>query len=70
MNPLALLGLGLALGIRHATDPDHVVAVMAISSRTRRWLPAAGLGAVWGLGHTLTLFVVGALIIQIGRAHV
>lgn len=63
MNPLALLGLGLALGIRHATDPDHVVAVMAISSRTRRWLPAAGLGAVWGLGHTLTLFVVGALII-------
>ena len=63
MSPLALLGLGLALGIRHATDPDHVVAVMAISSRTRRWLPAAGLGAVWGLGHTLTLFVVGALII-------
>ena len=63
MSPLALLGLGLALGIRHATDPDHVVAVMAISSRTRRWLPAASLGAVWGLGHTLTLFVVGALII-------
>jgi len=63
MNPLALLGLGLVLGIRHATDPDHVVAVMAISSRTRRWLPAAGLGAIWGLGHTLTVFVVGALII-------
>jgi cytochrome c biogenesis protein CcdA len=63
VNPLALLGLGLALGIRHATDPDHVVAVMAISSRTRRWLPAARLGAIWGLGHTLTLFVVGALII-------
>lgn len=63
MNLLALLGLGLVLGIRHATDPDHVVAVMAISSRTRRWLPAAGLGAIWGLGHTLTVFVVGALII-------
>ncbi len=63
MSPFALLGLGLALGIRHATDPDHVVAVMAISSRTRRWLPAAGIGAVWGLGHTLTLFGVGALII-------
>jgi len=63
VNPLALLGLGLALGVRHATDPDHVVAVMAISSRTRRWLPAAKLGAVWGLGHTLTVFVVGSLII-------
>ncbi len=63
MSPLALLGLGLVLGIRHATDPDHVVAVMAISARTRRWLPAASLGAIWGLGHTLTLFGVGALII-------
>jgi len=63
VSPLALLGLGLVIGIRHATDPDHVVAVMAISARTRRWLPAAGLGAVWGLGHTLTLFGVGALII-------
>ncbi|HTO89683.1 MAG TPA: HupE/UreJ family protein [Candidatus Sulfotelmatobacter sp.] len=63
MNWLALLGLGLALGIRHATDPDHVVAVAAITARTRRWLPAAAIGAMWGLGHTLTLFVVGALII-------
>jgi len=63
VNPLALLGLGLVLGIRHATDPDHVVAVMAISSRARRWLPAAKLGAIWGLGHTLTVFVVGTLII-------
>lgn len=63
MSPLALLGLGLLLGVRHATDPDHVVAVMAISSRTRRWLPAAALGAMWGLGHTLTVFGVGTLII-------
>ncbi|MEO5617098.1 MAG: high-affinity nickel-transport family protein [Candidatus Eisenbacteria bacterium] len=63
MSPLALLGLGFLLGIRHATDPDHVVAVIAISSRTRRWLPAAALGAMWGLGHTLTLFGVGTLII-------
>jgi high-affinity nickel-transport protein len=63
VSPLALLGLGLALGIRHATDPDHVVAVMAISSRTKRWLPAAALGAMWGLGHTLTVFGVGTLII-------
>lgn len=51
------------LGIRHATDPDHVVAIAAITARTRRLLPAALLGAVWGLGHTLTVFVVGALII-------
>ncbi|HTR97057.1 MAG TPA: HupE/UreJ family protein [Candidatus Acidoferrales bacterium] len=63
MNPLALLGLGLVLGIRHASDPDHVVAVAAITARTRRLLPATLLGAVWGLGHSLTLFVVGSAIV-------
>jgi high-affinity nickel-transport protein len=63
MNPLALLGLGLLLGMRHATDADHVVAVAAITARTRRVLGAARLGMVWGLGHTLTIFVVGAAII-------
>jgi high-affinity nickel-transport protein len=63
LNPLALLGLGLLLGLRHAADADHVVAVTAIASRTRRVLPAALLGAAWGLGHTVTLFAVGAGII-------
>jgi high-affinity nickel-transport protein len=63
MHVLALLGLGLVLGLRHAADPDHVVAVTAIASRTRRVAPATWLGIVWGLGHTLTLFVVGTLII-------
>jgi len=63
MHPVALLGIGLALGIRHAADPDHVVAVTAITARTRGVLGAAWLGVVWGLGHTLTLFAVGAAII-------
>ena len=63
MNLFALLGLGLVLGLRHSADPDHVVAVTAITARTRRLLPAAWLGIVWGLGHTLTLFLVGSLII-------
>ena len=63
MNVLALLGLGLLLGLRHAADSDHVVAVTAIAARTRRVLPATLLGMAWGLGHTLTLFAVGAGII-------
>jgi len=63
MTPFALFGLALALGLRHAADPDHVVAVAAITARTRRVFPAMWLGVVWGLGHTLTLFVVGAGII-------
>jgi len=63
MQPLAVLGLGLLLGLRHASDPDHVVAVTTIAARTRRVLPATLLGIMWGLGHTLTLFAVGAAII-------
>src|SRR5216117_2062858 len=63
MNPVALLGLALALGLRHAADPDHVVAVTAITARTRRVFPAMWLGVVWGLGHTVTLFTAGAAII-------
>jgi len=63
MPLFALLGLGLLLGMRHATDPDHVVAVAAITAHTRRALGAAWLGIVWGLGHTLTLFGVGVVIL-------
>ena len=59
MSLIPLLGLGLALGLRHAADPDHVVAVTAITARARRVLPAMWLGVVWGIGHTVTLFTVG-----------
>jgi high-affinity nickel-transport protein len=51
------------LGMRHATDPDHVVAVTTIVTRERSVTKAARLGAVWGLGHTITLLVVGGAII-------
>ncbi|MBI1799320.1 MAG: HupE/UreJ family protein [Candidatus Eisenbacteria bacterium] len=44
-------------------DPDHVVAVAALTARTRSVLRAAWLGVIWGLGHTLTLFAVGSAII-------
>jgi cytochrome c biogenesis protein CcdA len=59
----ALLGIGLVLGIRHAADSDHVVAVTAIAARHKRIGPAALVGVFWGLGHSLTIFAVGAAII-------
>ena len=62
-EPLALVMLGLMLGIRHATDPDHVIAVTAILTRERRLGGAARIGFVWGLGHTLTVLLVGVAII-------
>jgi high-affinity nickel-transport protein len=53
----------LMLGMRHATDSDHVVAVTAIASRERSVMKAAWLGALWGFGHTLTLLLAGGAII-------
>ena len=53
----------LMLGMRHATDPDHIVAVTTIVSRERSVVKAAGIGAVWGMGHTITLLLVGGAII-------
>jgi high-affinity nickel-transport protein len=49
--------------MRHATDPDHVIAVTTILSRERRLRVATRIGVVWGLGHTLTVLIVGAGII-------
>src|ERR1700694_3769267 len=61
--PLAIVLLGFFLGMRHATDPDHVIAVTTIVSRERTMLHAALIGALWGLGHTVTIFAVGSAII-------
>ena len=54
---------GLFLGMRHSTDPDHVVAVSTIVSRERSVRSAALIGVMWGVGHTLTISVVGSAII-------
>jgi high-affinity nickel-transport protein len=63
---LAILVIGFFLGMRHATDPDHVVAVSTIVSRERS-IPKAGLiGILWGCGHTLTIAIVGTAIILFG----
>ena len=61
--PLGIALLGLLMGMRHATDPDHVIAVTTIASRERRPFAASRVGIVWGLGHTLTVLAVGAAII-------
>ena len=63
---LAVCVLGFFLGMRHATDPDHVIAVTTIVSRQRTTAGAALIGVLWGVGHTLTILVVGAGIILLG----
>jgi len=59
----AIVLLGFVLGMRHATDPDHVVAVTTIVSRERTMLHAALIGVLWGVGHTFTILAVGSAII-------
>src|SRR6185436_19233465 len=66
MNLAAVLALGFFLGMRHATDADHVVAVSTIVSRQRTLRAAAPIGMLWGVGHTLTILLVGGAIILFG----
>lgn len=65
---LLFLTTALLLGMRHALDPDHVVAVSTLVAEERRLWPAARLGLIWGLGHLLSLAVVGlpALWLRLG----
>ncbi len=57
--------LGCLLGLRHASDPDHVAAIGAIVTRHRRPGTAAWIGAAWGLGHGVTLLAVGAVVVAL-----
>jgi high-affinity nickel permease len=63
---LSIIALGFFLGMRHATDPDHVIAVTTIVSRQRSTRQAALIGVLWGLGHTITILIVGSAIILFG----
>lgn len=60
---LSIIALGFFLGMRHATDPDHVIAVTTIVSREKRISTSAWIGVFWGIGHTLTIFAIGTAII-------
>ncbi len=64
-GPLAILGLGFVLGLRHALDVDHVAAVSALVSQRRGLLRSSLIGAVWGLGHTAALLAAGVVVIAL-----
>lgn len=59
----ASAGLGALLGMKHALEPDHLAAVSTLMTGERSSAKAAWLGAFWGLGHTVTLFTAGALLV-------
>ncbi|MFA0731114.1 MAG: hypothetical protein LKKZDAJK_002296 [Candidatus Fervidibacter sp.] len=59
MSGLGFWLLGLAMGLRHALDPDHLVAVSVMVAESGSFRPAARVGAIWGIGHTLMLLLFG-----------
>lgn len=63
MHALTILLLGFLLGIKHATDADHVIAVTTIVSRARKLRHAAMVGVTWGIGHSIMIIAVGVMII-------
>jgi hypothetical protein len=59
----SLLTLGFLIGMRHAVDTDHLAAVASLATRSRSMGDTIRQGAVWGIGHTLTLFVFCSLVL-------
>jgi hypothetical protein len=62
---LTAVFLGFLLGLRHAFDPDHVIAVSTIVTRHRSAWTASWIGMFWGIGHGTTLFAIGFLVIAL-----
>ncbi|MDQ3685941.1 MAG: sulfite exporter TauE/SafE family protein [Acidobacteriota bacterium] len=65
LGVMAVLGLGLVFGLKHATEADHVVAVSTIVSEQRNLWRAALVGVLWGAGHTASLVVVGIIVLAL-----
>jgi ABC-type nickel/cobalt efflux system permease component RcnA len=60
---LSIVALGFVLGIKHAIEPDHVIAVSTIASQSKKLFRSSLAGVFWGIGHTATLFIVGIILI-------
>jgi hypothetical protein len=69
---IPVLSLGFFLGLKHATDADHVLAVTTFVSKQRSVLSSCWIGVFWGLGHTLALALAGLIVIglKVNVSHV
>jgi sulfite exporter TauE/SafE len=61
-----LLLTAFTLGVVHSFAPDHLAAVGAFASRRPSWRGALGLGARWGIGHSLTILLLGGVLVASG----
>lgn len=62
--PTGILLLGLVTGLRHSMEADHIAAVLSVLASNHKNIKRASmLGAIWGLGHTMSLFVAGLVVL-------
>ena len=66
MTLASILALGFLLGMRHATDADHVAAVATLATRSPSLAHTVAQGIAWGTGHTLTLMLFGGAVLVLG----
>jgi xanthosine utilization system XapX-like protein len=60
---VTILGLGFVLGLRHALETDHLVAVSTVLAERPSWRASGLVGLSWGVGHTAVLLLVGAIVL-------
>ena len=63
ISTFAILGFGFLLGLKHATEADHLAAVSTIVTERRSLFGSAIIGGLWGLGHTISLFLAGVFVL-------
>ncbi len=63
LSVFALLGFGFVLGLKHATEADHLAAVSTMVVERKSMWSSALVGGIWGLGHTISLFVAGIFVL-------
>ena len=68
MTSLSILVIGFLLGLRHATDADHLAAVATLATRQNSLAQTMKQGVAWGIGHTLTLMLFGGVVLALGTA--
>ena len=63
---ISLLSFGFVLGLKHAVDADHLAAVSTMASERASLVSSSLIGALWGVGHTISLMIAGIVVIFLG----
>jgi MFS family permease len=63
LTTVSALAFGFVLGLKHAVEADHLAAVSTIVSERKSLFSSMMVGGLWGIGHTISLFIAGIFVI-------